>query len=402
MPRHFTISQDGIVSTTAPFHFTIATTPEFDSADQFTVKGELQLVKVALLYADRARLFSPGTSMVIQLRKHRDANSDEDRREYVVDYLTKRVLTDPNGEVGQLFPKLQRFLRSETDPIKRETVVRSRVRQYTMPTAVGDAHWESLVEEAWELGRRAGADGILEAVDSGLLELHVFSGDAEMGWVDRTPERDIEKAIEFVETIAQAMVDQQTYPVFDTDAAAVACQAEKLGLVDPSEAQVNRGKHARLAAEVLGKLPTFEAAGVDEILDVRKELSGELAGFRGAMSEFASKIRAEPWNENFGLEAEEAFVREVEPRVEEIRQAVEANNSLASLARKTGNPYAMATGLSVLLAGLPVLPAVAAVALGVGIASGATIYSAHKEWAEEQTGIRTNQMYFYYRANEAL
>src|SRR5687768_67958 len=101
------------MSNAAPFRFSIATTPQFDAGDRFTVRDELQLVKVSLLYADSARLYSSGTSMVTQLRKHRDASSDEERREYVVEYLVKRILTDPAGNVGSRFPDLQMYLRGE-------------------------------------------------------------------------------------------------------------------------------------------------------------------------------------------------------------------------------------------------------------------------------------------------
>src|SRR5215212_6377487 len=146
------------MSGTTPFHFTIAATPEFDSADEFTVKNELRLVKVSLLYADWARLYSPGTSMVVQLRKHRDARSDEERREHVVDYLTMRVRTDPNGDVGRQFPKLQMYLRGETEPARRAAVVRSTVHKHTMPTAVDEDVWENTGVELWEFARRAGTD----------------------------------------------------------------------------------------------------------------------------------------------------------------------------------------------------------------------------------------------------
>jgi hypothetical protein len=179
-------------------------------------------------------------------------------------------------------------------------------------------------------------------------------------------------------------------------------EAVSHGLVTPSQAQVNRGRHPGLAADVLRRLPTFESAGVDEVLDIRNELAGPLVGFRGAMSRFASDIATEPWSEDFGMEAEDVFVREVEPKVQEIRDAVEANSSLANLARKAGNPKTIAGGLTVLLAGLPILPAVATVALGAGITSGWTFYGAHREWSAEQAKNSQNQMYFYYRAEEAL
>lgn len=385
-----------------PFHFTIASTPKFGLADNFTLDEELVLVKTAILYGDQARLCSPGTSMVMQLQDHRNAKTPEERREHIANYLTTRVLTDPKGDVGQLFPGLQMFLRSEKDATKRERVVRSKVRQHTITTGVSDEQWEQMGKEQWAMARDAGADGIVTAIDSGLLELHEFSGDANFGWAAAGLEREVAKTEEFVDLVTGAVVDRTTYPVFDADAAQIARWAVEQGIVSPSEAQIRRGRHAGLAADLLARLPTFESATVDEVIAVRRELKGPLVRFRGTVSEFAASISSEPWDEDFGLEAEETFVRQVEPSVQEIREAVETNASLASLAAKVGRPGAIAAGLGLMLGGLPLLPAVAAIALGASATAAITTYNSRCELLKERSEVRGNQMYFYYQAGESL
>lgn len=387
---------------TIPFHLTLATTPPFGPDDEYTLGKELALVKAALLYGDRVRLCSPGTSMVMQLQGNRDAETPEERRDHIANYLTTRVLTDPNGDVGRFFPKLQMFLRSENDSAKRERVVRSTVRQYTSTDRLSDEQWEQMGEEQWAMARDAGADGIVTAIDSGLLELHEFAGDADFGWAAAGPERQIAKTEEFVDLVAGAVEDRTTYPVFDADAAQIARWAVEHGVVSPSEAQIRRGQHAALAADLLGRLPTFESASVDEVIAVRRELEGPLVRFRGVVSGFAASISSEPWGKDFELEAEETFVRQVEPSVQEIREAVEANASLASLAAKVGRPGAIAAGLGLMLGGLPLLPAVAALALGAGATTAITAYNSRSELLKERSEAQRNQMYFYYRAGESL
>lgn len=387
---------------TKPFHFTIASTPQFGPDDKFTLDEELALLKAALLYGDRARLCSPGTSMVMQLQGHRDANTPEERREHIANYLTTRILTDPNGDVGRTFPKLQMFLRSEDDPTKRERVARSTVHWHTITAGVSDEDWERMGDEQWAMAREGGADGVVTAIDSGLLELHEFAGDANFGWAVGGPERGIAKTEEFVDLVAGAIEDRTTYPIFDTDAAQIAQWAVEQGIVTLSEAHIVRGRHGGLAADLLGRLPTFEAASVAEVIDVRKELDGPLRRFRGAVSGFAAQIASEPWDEDFELEAEETFIRGVELAVQDIRETIQANTSLASLATKVGRPGAIATGLGLMLGGLPLLPAVAAIAIGAGATAAITVDKSFREVLSERRDIQQNQMYFYYQAGESL
>lgn len=98
------------------------------------------------------------------------------------------------------------------------------------------------------------------------------------------------------------------------------------------------------------------------------------------------------------------FVEEVSPAVEEIREAVQRNSSLRSLATKVARPEALA-GLGALFGGLNFAPPAADAAVA-GIVTAGTVAvagtKAAKEWLEEQREVRGKQMYFYYGAHDAL
>ncbi len=258
--------------------------------------------------------------------------------------------------------------------------------------------------EAWEWPRQMGADGLIEARDSGLLELHEFDADASARWADKGGERNAAKSMEYLGLLSGAISDGTTYPLFDDTAGRLARMLAKEGTISPTEAQLARGKHATLAADLLRKLPTFEGASVKQILAVRRELESPLVRFRGAVSKFADEIRSAPWDEDFPLEADRVFVEEVSPAVEEIREAVRSNSSLRSLATKVARPEALA-GLGVLFGGLNFAPAAADAAVA-GIVTAGTVAvagtRAAKEWLDEQKEVRGKQMYIYYGANDAL
>ena len=61
---------------------------------------------------------------------------------------------------------------------------------------------------------------------------------------------------------------------------------------------------------------------MDEILSIRRELEGPLIRFRAAVTRFSDGMRAAGWDPEFVNEAEDVFVREVEPAVQEIEDTV--------------------------------------------------------------------------------
>ena len=387
-----------------PLHFTIGTGLGFDEADNYSVETELGLVKVALLYADRARLFSPGVSAIMHTRGLENLKTPQQRRGWLVDYFTMQILSNPyKSPIAHLLPNLGMLARSkDTDRAVIGRVVKNNLHRILGDDFdFGDDDWEQRAREMWGIGEHAGADGLVEARDAGLLEIHRFEEDEAAGWADSGADRRAAKTLSFVRLIAAAMTDGNTHPLFDDQAGTVARTLTEEGAALPED-RLLAGKKSALAADLIGRLPTFEAAPVGQVLEVRRELERPLVSFRGAVSGFAEEIRGAGWDPGFPAEAEHVFVKRVEPAVVEIEEAIESNADLRVLASKLFRPKEIGRGLGVGIASLSVVPDVVSLLLGVGVTAGSTIRETYKEHVAYKEALEANQMFFYHRAGERL
>ena len=383
-------------------HFTIGTGLRFDSDDRFNVTEELAMVKAALLYADHATLCSPGISMLTQFYGLQELTTVEERRNYLADYHTARILTDPHAEILTIMPKLRMLMKSESDRAKRARIVRGTVARRLPSSRLGDDEWDELAAYASELPSSLGLDEIIEAQNTGLLDLHTFKADAGAGWVDASSERVKAKTFEFLDLIAGAMTSASSYPVLDDQAGELARMLSNSGAAVPNELHEARGKHAALATDLMRELPDFEGASVKEILDIRRELEGPLVQFRSAVVEWSREFSSLGWDPRFPLEVNQLFIEKIAPAVKDMREAVEENSELKSLALKGVRPGAMLGGLVAMATIGAFLSPVVGVAVGSFLTAGVIGRQAYEEWRNESNELEGNRLYFYYDAGRRL
>ena len=82
--------------------------------------------------------------------------------------------------------------------------------------------------------------------------------------------RNDEATNEFSEALFSAVTDGTTHPLFDEASSDLVQAAIRDGWISPTESSIGRGKHGGLAGHLLNRLPLFDRAPVDEILDIRK------------------------------------------------------------------------------------------------------------------------------------
>jgi len=286
--------------------------------------------------------------------------------------------------------------------------------------------WSNVRTIAIEMEKKAGVDSIDRAVQSGILELHTFEGtdNDEMvlefmtdciAGASQSPllthrasemsKRNDTMIREFVEGVSSAVSDGSTYPLFDDltrELVKASIDEEQIAV---SESAVHRGRHSGLAGHLLERLPLFDQASVDEILDIRKELDKPLTRFRGAMIKFSEEIKSAYWDEDFPSDAENVFYRDVKPAILDIEETVKSNNYLAALLRKfVDKPVVLPAGsvFSVLMSHLSSLPDEVALSLGIGISSAAIVFDAYKDWKQKKQAIEQNHLFFYYQAKKRL
>lgn len=362
-------------------HITIGAFP----SNMLSLDTDLQMVKAALLYADRVKLCSFASSLVISILALRQLTPGQQLELFETFIQAVKA----NGQTTQ---------NRQTDPehYGRQRDVKAGGGGELLQRLGGQAEparaWNDFKEEVDKLSHKAGTGGILRAVQSGMLELHVFT----------VPE-DIEAVVtEFLEVISDAVSDGSTYPLFDDATGQLVRVGLREGALTVSEAGVARGRHSGLAAHLLERLPLFEAATVDEILDIRSELELPLVRFRGAIARFSEDIRIGYWDKDFPNEAEEVFYREVAPAILEIEESLKTNRYLHQLTEGGSRSLAEAATLSMAIHSLASLPEITSAVLGGGISAVSASYRAYREWKQSRQEAEKNQLFFYYQTGKRL
>jgi hypothetical protein len=212
-------------------------------------------------------------------------------------------------------------------------------------------------------------------------------------------------ADEFTAVIMQAVADRTTYPMFDDGPASIVRAGVDIGTISPTLTRRGQAKQSQLAADILRRLPLFDGASMNEILDIRRELENHTVRFSSGITKYAETIRNASWDEEFIAETEEIFHRDIEPAVLDIEDAVKSNGSMFELAtRKVVGAPALGTSslFSFMVSQFSSLPTITRMVMAAGLGIGTAVYDAYKEAQKQRVVLEQNQLFFYYRAGRLL
>lgn len=363
-------------------HITIVTSPSGGTS----LAHDLNLVKAAILYADHATIYSATTSMILTMLTV-GLQSPEQRADFVAQMLDV-VATDEAQK------KALRVLLHNYQVFRKKKRLRpDQVRVVEETGKLLDNAWTEMAKKIEDIAINAGAEGIIKAVQSGRVDI---------GYID-VSQSDL--AGDFTRVIGQAITDTKTYPLFDEFISDLASAGIREGLIEVSKAAASRSRHVGLAANLFDRIPLFDAATVDEVLDIRRELDKPLVRFRSGLVKFSGSIESTPWDKDFLVEAQSLFLSEVQPALTEIEEQIQANSYLTELLTKLASePLVIPTGsaLALLISQLSNLPTAVSQAIGVGLSGVKIAYDAYDAWKEEQKKIEQNCLFFYYKTRKHL
>jgi hypothetical protein len=236
-------------------------------------------------------------------------------------------------------------------------------------------------------------DGLLAALETDLVEVELFDVNSESLTFD------------FFESIKSSLISGKTYPLFDDATGNLVDATINEGGLSLSGATLEKGKQTGLASGLFSRLPLFESASIDEIMDIRRELEGPLVRFRSAIVRFSKEIESAQWGDQFPEEVESIVIEHIEPAVLEIEEAVKSNKLLLKLIRKyVDKPLVLpgTSALGMLLSSVSELPEVVSQALSLVAGSATLALDAAREWREETELAERNQLFFYYRLGKLL
>lgn len=167
---------------------------------------------------------------------------------------------------------------------------------------------------------------------------------------------------------------------------------------DSSEKYVyERATHAGFFLDIYQRLPSFEQAGFDEIMDIRKEIKKPLDNFRSAMLEYSLEINSVPWEEDFEYEAQKLYLLKVVPAVNEVQESCKENKMLMMVINRVirDNVVRWCSGLGLGVASITDFAELTKILYANSVPIGMAAVDGYSEWKREDKQIRNMKMYYY-------
>ena len=391
-------------------HLTIGTYP----SNSLVLDQELKLLKAALLYGDQVELYSLKASLIAMFMKLGNISGPLQIR--LIEDIAPYIMSE--NEAGTFLNNMQIY--------KRGTKIKPTPKQVLIFQQQLAHKWLEVKNVAVGIAQSSGFQSIENAVKSGVLKIHIFKvAHDQQQAIDfladcvalashspRLAERRPKMAIrddlilaEFVQGMVAAVSGGTTMPLFDEQTSSLVEAGIRAEVIGPSESATNRAKHSALAAHMLEKLPHYEGATIDQVLEIRSELDRPLVRFRSALIKFSETIKSAAWDKDFASDAETMFMKEVAPAILDIEDASKSNKLVVAIIRGLADkPLAVPSGslIGMAISTFSGLPDALTLSLGAGAAASTIIFDAYKAWSEKNLHVQQNAMYFYYQAAKKL
>lgn len=290
------------------FHITVGAAPQ----SGFNLTHELRLLKAGLLYADKVKLCSLSSAVAVTL-PYLSVLPDREILELTL-HAAKALNQSP--ENIETFIGIYRQLQKKKFRTRQELILLQNLKNQFDKTR---QEFGVVVEK---LLKDANAEGLFSAIQSGLVEIQSFDFQKDNA------------AEQYISAISNAVLSGKTYPLLDDFTGNLVKLAIEAGKIVPLGTTITKAKQTGLSSGLFERLPLFDEATIDEIIDIRKELDKPLIRFRSAIVGFSRKIEHEPWAAEFPHEVEQIFIEHVEPAVLEIDEAYKSNKFIVSLVKK--------------------------------------------------------------------
>ena len=376
---------------TMGFDFTVAIVPNNTSLER-----EMNYIKSALLYADKVTLISPLAYMFNRLTDKGNSLNERTVIKLIEQILPLAKLNDTSF-YEETYPVIKEFSniihskRYKSIPYVKKLEIQRQLRSFTM----------EICEVMFSLvGEQHGIE-LQTLINKGQVEIEEFNhslGDLDLCVKD------------YCDLLTKSI--QSSYPLFDTQSNDLMKAAVDSRIVNLSSIDKQKITHAGLTDNYIQKLPSFSEASMDELIDIKNELSKPLTRFRGKMLEYSESIQSMPWDTDFESECELLYNKEVVPALLEIEESTKDGSFIKNLGRKfltDEGVWRSTGGLVVSIAAGGVISAFnnaissdTAMLVTGGTYAATKIASAYEEYTANKREIERKDLYFYYKAGRLL
>lgn len=343
---------------------------------------DVHLVKPALLYGDAVTLYSPAAALLSLVRKLPQLTGDS-RLDFMAQVLP---IVQPVGgqELAETVEGLRLLQRKKRRSPAELNIVMVAKREL-------ESQWKALALAIESIAMTFGAAELEPAIQSGLLSIDPLLPDGGFS-TD-------ELMLKFIDRLGRLLESHVAYPLFDDQTGELVQSGITDGLFSMSPGVSARGKQVSIAADLLGRLPTFPQAMVKELLDIREELAGPLVPFRGLLVEWASELQATATQPELAEEIQDLYLARVAPTLQELEEKIRADSYLSNLLGRVSDNSAVFTALLTLgVTGALQMPRI----IAAGAALSQAAIRAMLETRSQASENKQSTLYFLYRTEDLL
>ena len=356
-----------------------------------SINEELEFIKIGLLYGDNITLVSPKSLMFLGVSSFFGMNENQTYR-YFIDLIKEIEKDEYKKNRFETFYNQYINIKKKKHKNTQEILM---IKQFEVQFNLAIEEYKNKIVEMF------GEDEIFQFISAiNSYRLIIDTLDVEKNQ-DFFSNRLIE---EFFNKVSDCVVNGNKYPIYNKRTIDLLKVAINEGKINIPQYSNNNIKNACFASDLIMRLPVFEEASVDEIIDIRKELDKHVNNFRGAVVDYTEKIKSEPWTREFENDAYNLFLKEVNPKVMAIEEETKSNKLLYKMLDKNlKNPISVGTPmLGAIISPISNFVNLSTTAMITGASITGTSLLAYKEWKDKISQIEQNQLFFYYKSGKII
>lgn len=373
------------------FDFTIALIPK-----ELDLTQEMNYVKSALLYADQVTLISPMAYLFHQFTDEKNSLNEKNAIKLFYKILPLIMEKDPDT-YNSFYPVLNELSKIVNGkqynslPYVKKIQIKSQLKSYS----------QDFSKLMFSFIGNENADDLDSLIRHGQVKIESFNN--SIADVDRC-------VLEYYNKLKVAL--KSSYPLFDEQSNDLMKAALESNIINVSPTDKRKITHAGLADNYIQRLPSFSEATIDELIDIKSELSQPLIRFRSKMLCYSDSLQSMPWDNDFEKECDLLYDKEVAPALLEIEECTKDNSFIKNLGKKffTDEGFWKSTGglvLGIAAGGaISSFNDVISTEQGMLAAGGAFVASkiagAYNEYRKTKKDIQRKDLYFYYKAGKEL
>lgn len=382
-----------------------------------TLDGAASLLKPAILYADKVTVYSPAASMFESVREFAALSDPWEQMAALRGIIQDVPRLAPELNVDdETMAHLRTFLAADPQAVRRHgrrIGARREIDEVYGHLANLRRLWDQEMPDVVERVKGAtGAGELLAAVDGRAVEVADITTATSSGaigaWVrgatsDAPPEDRLDDLVlGFASRVLEILTQPTAFPLLDAQSSGLVRALEsEAGFRSPQQV-MRRGSEISAAAKFMGYMPYFPDLPMDEVLDLRRSLRKPLVRFRSATASMSQEFSSRPIDEDFGAEVEDAWRRQVEPALAEIRESLAEHGLLREVASiALGDPRRLiAEAGGVLVAAQSEIVSLSGLMVSCAAASVPTadvVGRAAKKAIEARRDVRKHSFYFLHR-----